>query len=114
MRRGSATTRVAAALALAVLAGGSGCAVSRAEIPQLLEPARLVGAPTALDSREVYLEQRIAAMTIEQKVAALVMVHVPGTDPARIRTFVDAHGFGGVILMGDNIGGPAATVSTLT
>ena len=73
-----------------------------------------MGAPVALDAREVYLEQRIAAMSIEQKVAALIMVHVPGTDPGRIRALVDAHGFAGVIVMGDNVAGPAATVSALT
>lgn len=100
--------------AISVLACTSACASARADIPKPAEATRLVGAPVALDEREVYLDQRIAAMTIEQKVAALIMVHVPGTDPARIRSLVDAHGFAGVILMSDNIGGPAASVSRLT
>lgn len=103
-----------AGLALAVSVAVSGCATAHDGIPQPVAPTRLVGAPAALDVREVYLAQRIAAMSIEQKVAALIMVHVPGTDPGRIRSLVDAHGFAGVILMGDNIGGAAATVSTLT
>ncbi len=105
-------TMIAAAAIMAVVA--SGCAAQQEPIPQPAELTRLVGAPAALDVRDVYLDQRIAAMTIEQKVAALVMVHVPGTDPSRIRTFIDDYGFAGVILMGDNIGGPAATVSLLT
>lgn len=103
----SASAAVAALVA-------TGCAAAQPGIPQPVELSRLVGAPVALDEREVYLEQRIATMSIEQKVAALIMVHVPGTDPARIRAMVDAHGFAGVILMGDNIGGPASTVSRLT
>lgn len=103
-----------ASLALAILTGVSGCASQRSAIPQPIEPARLVGSPAALDVREVYLEQRISAMSIEQKVAALVMIHVPGTDPAPIRAVIDTHGFAGVILMGDNVGGPAATVAGLT
>lgn len=53
-------------------------------------------------------------MTTAQKVAALVMVHVPGTDPAPIKAVIDAHGLAGVILMGDNIAGPASTVVALT
>lgn len=92
----------------------SGCATAQVGLSQPVEPSRLVGAPSALDVREVYLEQRMSVMTIEQKIAALIMVHVPGTDPQRIRSFVDAHGFGGVIVMGDNVGGAASTVSTLT
>ncbi len=74
----------------------------------------MVGAPPPLDVTEVYLQQRIAALTPQQKVAALVMVHVPGTDPARIRDVIDAYGFGGVILMGDNVAGPAGSVAGLT
>lgn len=97
------------ALALVVL---TGCVPEAG--PPAPQPGRLVGAPVPLDPAEVYLQQRIAAMTPAQKVAALVMVHVPGTDPAAIRTVVDAHGFGGVILMGDNIAGPASTVAGLT
>ncbi len=114
MRRGSRRLRHTTALAVIVAVISTGCATAREGIPEPIEPARVVGAPTALDEREVYLEQRMAAMTIEQKVAALIMVHVPGTDPGRIRSLVDRHGFGGVILMGDNIGGVAASVSALT
>lgn len=114
MRRGPRRLIGATALALVAALMTTGCAEAQAGVPAPPEPARLVGAPVALDVREVYLDQRIAAMTLEQKVAALVMVHVPGTDPGRIRALIDAHGFGGVILMGDNVGGPAATVSALT
>lgn len=89
-----------------------GCTSEAAPPPAPL--ARLVGAPAPLDPTAVYLEQRIASMTLEQKVAALVMVHVPGTDPAPIRQVIDTYGLAGVILMGDNIGGPAAGVAGLT
>lgn len=97
------------ALALIVLAG---CAPPAPPPPP--PPGRLVGAPAPLDPDEVYLQQRIAAMSPAQKLAALVIVHVPGTDAATIRGVIDAHGFGGVILMGDNIAGPASSVAALT
>lgn len=89
----------------------TGCAAEPVPPPP---PGRLAGAPPPLDVTEVYLQQRIAAMTPQQKLAALVMVHVPGTDAARIRGVIDAYGFGGVILMGDNIGGAAESVAALT
>jgi len=111
--RGRSGTRRAIAAALAVsLAAVTGCATAVEPPPPPL--ARIAGAPPLLDPTAVYLEQRIAGMSLEQKVAALIMVHVPGTDPARIRGVIDAHGLAGVILMGDNVGGPAAQVGQLT
>lgn len=102
------------ALVLAALVGSTACTAGAAEPAAAPAPARLVGAPAALDVREIYLQQRIAGMSLEHKVAALVMIHVPGTDSARIRDVVDAHGFAGVILMGDNIAGRAPVVAGLT
>lgn len=85
-------------------------------LPTIERPriARGVSAPIALDPARLHVEQRIAMMTLAEKVAALVMIHVPGTDPARIRSAVDAHGFGGVILMSDNLAGDAAGTAALT
>ena len=95
-------------LALAV----AGC-VSYEAAPRAPE-ARAAGAPPLLDPTVLYVDQRLADMTLRQKLAAQVMIHVPGTDASRIRSVVERHGFGGVILMGDNVGGSAATVSRLT
>ncbi|GAA1738714.1 glycoside hydrolase family 3 N-terminal domain-containing protein [Microcella frigidaquae] len=112
MRRRRRLTRAGVVALAAALVAVTGCSAEAPPPPPPL--ARLVGAPAPLDPTAVYLEQRIAAMTLEQKVAALIMVHVPGTDPARIRSVIDAHGLAGVILMGDNIPGPAARVAALT
>jgi beta-N-acetylhexosaminidase len=112
MRWRSGTRRAVAAAVAVGLAAVTGCAAEVEPPPPPL--ARIAGAPPLLDPTAVYLEQRIAGMSLEQKVAALIMVHVPGTDPARIRGVIDAHGLAGVILMGDNVGGPAAQVGQLT
>lgn len=112
MRWRSGTRRAVAAAVAVSLAAVTGCAAEVEPPPPPL--ARIAGAPPLLDPTAVYLEQRIAGMSLEQKVAALIMVHVPGTDPARIRGVIDAHGLAGVILMGDNVGGPAAQVGQLT
>ncbi|UYN84591.1 MAG: glycoside hydrolase family 3 protein [Microcella sp.] len=114
MRRRVRWRAVAAAVMVGALVGTTACTAHSTDHDAAPAPARLVGAPAALDVREIYLQQRIATMSIEQKVAALVMIHVPGTDPARIRDVVDAHGFAGVILMGDNIAGLAPVVAGLT
>lgn len=89
-----------------------GCAIEQQPIDPLL--TRALSGPPTLEVREVFLDQRIASMTVEQKVAALVMVHVPGTSAKPIRQFTERWGFGGVIIMGDNVGGSAARVAELT
>ncbi|MBA4247145.1 MAG: glycosyl hydrolase family 3 [Microbacterium sp.] len=112
MRRRSQPFRALVVVLGLAVASLVGCSMT--PIEAIPASARLVGAPAPLDVDEVYREQRIAAMTPEQKIAALIMIHVPGTDAATIRSVIDAYGFGGVILMGDNVGGPASSVAELT
>lgn len=97
--------------AIAVLAV-AGC-VSYDVAPRAPE-SRAAGAPPLLDPAQLYVDQRLAAMDLREKLASQVMIHVPGTEPGPIRDVVQRHGFGGVILMGDNIGGSAETVARLT
>lgn len=114
-----ATPGIRRLVALGVLAGTAvglvgGCTAQPA--PSGGPPApveKALSAPAAPDAVALHVEQRIAAMTLPQKVAALVMVHAPGTDPAAIRAQVERDGFGGVILMGDNIPGDAAATAQL-
>lgn len=46
-------------------------------------------------------------MTLEQRIASMLMLHTPGTDPAALRAFVERYRPGGFILMGDNVPGLA-------
>lgn len=68
--------------------------------------------PTASPA-EVAAAQRLSLMTRAQKVASLLMLHVPGTDATTLRSFVDTHQPGGLIFMGDNIGGNAEETAHL-
>ncbi|WP_307044742.1 glycoside hydrolase family 3 N-terminal domain-containing protein [Agromyces ramosus] len=68
--------------------------------------------PEPVDPIAAWVDERMAAMTLEQKAAALLMLHAPGTDPAPLRALVDA-GVSGLILMGDNIPGDPAAVAAL-
>ncbi|MFC9558234.1 glycoside hydrolase family 3 N-terminal domain-containing protein [Agromyces sp. NPDC056965] len=60
-----------------------------------------------------WVDERMSQLTIEQKAAALLMVHAPGTDPAPLRAYVDA-GVSGIILMGDNVPAGPAELGALT
>ncbi|MDX2025062.1 glycoside hydrolase family 3 N-terminal domain-containing protein [Microcella sp.] len=112
MRRRHDRSRAIAVVGALIAVSLGGCSI--APIDAVPAQSRLVGAPAPLDVDQVYRDQRIAAMTPEQKLAALVMIHVPGTDAGSIRAVIDAHGLGGVILMGDNVAGPASSVAALT
>jgi len=71
-------------------------------------------ASATVDPVEAYARQRLANLTLRQKVAGLFMLHLPGTDPAALRGFVDRYGVGGMILMGDNIPGAPAALAAQT
>jgi len=99
-------------IAVAGLFTVTGC-VSYDPAPREPE-ARGVGAAPLLNPDQLYLLQRLADMDLREKLGAQIMIHVPGTDAGRIRGVVEQHGFGGVILMGDNVGGSADAVARLT
>ncbi|MET4639882.1 glycoside hydrolase family 3 N-terminal domain-containing protein [Mycetocola sp. 2940] len=68
--------------------------------------------PTASPA-EIAAQERLALMTRTQKVASLLMLHLPGTDATALRSFVATHEVGGLIFMGDNIGGSAEETAAL-
>lgn len=67
--------------------------------------------PTASPA-EIAAGQKLSMMTRTEKVASLLMLHLPGTDASALRNFVDTYQPGGLIFMGDNIlGGPGDTAA---
>lgn len=96
MARRRALAAVAAVLALA------GCATTQPTLSTPAEPWD-VATVTEIDPLTQYVETRLEAMTLEQKIAGLFMVHVAGHQPEPIRQVIDAWGVAGVILMGDNV-----------
>jgi beta-N-acetylhexosaminidase len=117
-RRRTAAVVAVALSATLLLAGLSGCVGAA--------PAHTIGgtrtagaAPTPsptpnVDPVEAYARQRLANLTLRQKVASLFMLHTPGADPAALRGYVDRYGVGGMILMGDNIPSTPAELAAQT
>jgi len=68
--------------------------------------------PPPVDPVQRYADDRLGVMTLDEKIASMLMVHVPGLDPGSIGAFADGHGLGGVILMRDNIPDPASALAT--
>jgi beta-N-acetylhexosaminidase len=101
----------------------SGCAGSPpggggASPPSTPSPPQSSRTPTPTPAPPVdpvadWVADRMAGMTLEQRAAALLMLHAPGTDPAPLRALAE-QGVSGLILMGDNIPGTPAELLALT
>lgn len=99
---------------VAVLVAG-GVLLTACTAPQAAPPGVPVGlTAAAVDPVVTYADDRLASMTLEQKVRSLFMVHLAGTDAAQLAGYAATEGAGGVILMGDNVPDPADALSTMS
>ncbi|GAA5198257.1 glycoside hydrolase family 3 N-terminal domain-containing protein [Microbacterium jejuense] len=101
---GAVAALAAAALALSV---GS---------PALSSPrtTRVVTQPASDAAVEADARDLVAAMTVRERAASVVMGHVPTTDPAVLNTYMQSTGIGGFLLMGANIPGDEAALRAIT
>lgn len=115
MARRRATTRFCA-LAVVLVAAISGCALTAPTLGGVPRPWAVVD-EVAVDPLDSYVSARLDAMTLEQKIAGLLMIHVAGPNAGPIRAAIDATGVAGVIYMGDNVSSVeqlAATTAALS
>lgn len=73
-------------------------------VAEAAEPADAVAEATS----------RVAAMSTREKAASVVMGHIPTTDAASVRSYMESTGIGGFILMGANIPGGESELRALT
>lgn len=83
------------------------------EQPQRPVPVAPVAA-APLDLDKMRISERIASLSLEQKIAQLMVVHCPGQDAAAAANCLSSTGASGVILMADNIGPSPDAVAALT
>jgi beta-N-acetylhexosaminidase len=121
MRRRKTLTAVAVLLALGGVApAGAFAASPSAPAPESSEgPSAnaevsgvrvLPGDAAALNERAAAI---VAAMTPRQKAGTVVMGHLPSTDPAAVRSYMEQTGAGGFIVMGANVTGDASALRAL-
>jgi beta-N-acetylhexosaminidase len=106
---------IGVALVVAVLAS-AGCAASPREGAPSRTPVMETPTPSptpAPDPVAAWVAERLAGMSLEEKAAAVLMLHAPGIDPAPLRALAE-QGVSGLILMGDNIPGSPAELLALT
>lgn len=88
--------------ALALVAVLVGCTTTPPAQGRPLRTSPPPAAPT-VDPIQEFAESRLGLMSLEEKVASLLMLHAGGTDASAMRAFAKATGAGGLILMGDNV-----------
>jgi beta-N-acetylhexosaminidase len=73
-----------------------------------------VVAASAGDEATARVEQIVAAMSVREKAASVVMGHIPTTDPATAAAYMSQNQLGGFILMGANVPRDEASLRALT
>jgi beta-N-acetylhexosaminidase len=68
----------------------------------------------AVEPSVEYAEARLSVMSVREKVGSILMLHRAGTSAADLRSFVEAYGLGGIILMGDNIPAIESDLASIT
>lgn len=66
------------------------------------------------DSWRSRADALVAAMPVREKAAAIVMGHIPSSDPAAVRDYMQRTGIGGFILMGANVPGSEPALREVT
>ena len=100
-------------LVAAVLVGVAGCAAPAPSHPSAGTGVEVPTPSASIDPVGDWVDARMSQLTAEQKAAALLMLHAPGTDPAPLRAYVD-RGVSGLILMADNMPATPAELAALT
>lgn len=114
MRRSSRSV-LACGVAAALLAGAiapasaSASPADPAAEPETGTVTVLAGADAAAEAGDL-----VAALSLREKAASLVMGHIPTTDPAALTAYMAQDGIGGFILMGANIPPTEAELRALT
>lgn len=113
-RRTIALVAIGSAAVLAVAAGVTAHVVlAPQEGDQRIYPPSGATPPPPPDPVVQYAEDRLSVMTLEEKIASMLMVHAPGLDPGAWAGTA-ASGVGGMILMGDNVPSPDTELAAYT
>ncbi len=103
---------IVAAVVGAALLAGTGPVSATTAVPDSTGMVT-VRAATGED-RAALVDRRLAELSPREKAASIVMGHIPTTDAAALRAYVESTGVGGFILMGANIPADESQLRTLT
>lgn len=98
------TAALAAVVAVAAMVSASCAAAPTAQPSPTSSPrASVVVEPSPTATAGTPAESAVAAMSVRERAASVVMGHIPTTDAAALRAYMESTGAGGFLLMGANI-----------
>lgn len=103
----------AAVVAAAAIASAS-CAATPAAKPSPTSSPSETATPAPAAVGLTPAEQAVSAMTLRERAASVVMGHIPTTDAAALRSYMESTDAGGFILMGANIPADETALEELT
>jgi beta-glucosidase-like glycosyl hydrolase len=110
------TTLLAAVVAATAIACAS-CAPASTPRPQrsssATPTATVAPAPTP-EATGTPAEDTVAAMSLRERAASVVMGHIPTTDPSALHAYMTSGGLGGFLLMGANVPRDEGTLQQVT
>ena len=109
MRTGRLLAAAGASIALAV-AGAAPVGASAPSPP----PSAVAVEPATSDVLSVRAAAIVAQQSIRERAAGIVMGHIPTSDPAAVRAYIESSGVGGFILMGANVAATEAELRAFT
>ncbi|MGX5770734.1 glycoside hydrolase family 3 N-terminal domain-containing protein [Microbacterium trichothecenolyticum] len=105
----------AAVIAATAIVCASCAATPAAKPPATPSPSATATATATPDvAGLVPAEQAVAAMSLRERAASVVMGHIPTTDAAALRSYMESTDAGGFLLMGANIPADEAALKELT
>ena len=120
LRRARTLALTAAVAAMVALTGCTAAAPAPSAAPSTAAAAgaaRRLGTFPVLSPEariRLYAASRLQSMSLEQKIASMFVVHVPGADPAQVQGYLAASGAAGVLLLGDNVPGSTEQTAAFT
>lgn len=108
--RGAGAATVIALLA----AAGLHAPGSRADAEASAGTAEVVVQAADEDALTASARAVVSGMSVQQQAASVVMGHIPTTDAATLRSYMESTGIGGFIMMGANIPGDEVALRGLT
>ncbi len=102
------------AAALFALGAGTSAAAEASDAPPAGDTATVRVEPAAKDALPEDAQRAVAAMSLRERAASVVMGHIPTPDPDALREYMASSGIGGFILMGANVPGSEAALRQVT
>ena len=114
VRRAAVFTAVVALIAVMCASCGAGAGAEPSAPASSPTPGHTSPAPSPTRDAGATAGDVVASLSLRERAASVVMGHIPTTDVAALRAYMETNRLGGFLLMGANIAGDEAALREVT